>query len=254
MHQPAEPAPDRVRSRPDAATTAVTVGSVIALHRFPVKSLVGERLEVADVEARGLRGDRLWAVVDPDGKIGSGKSTRRFRKMDGLLTLAASYDGEVPAVSFPDGRTLRGDDSSIDEALSRHVGRPVSLVRESDVSHLDEGPVHLVTTASVAAVEDRLGHHVPPRRFRANLVVDTPDVSGFVEDAWVGHRLRVGDVELEVVDRMPRCVMVDAAQVGLGPDRVLAALTELNDAHLGVVARVVTPGRVRVGASVSLEG
>jgi hypothetical protein len=225
---------------------------VASLHRYPVKSLVGERLEVADAVARGFRGDRLWAVRDEDGKLGSGKSTRRFRKMEGLLGLVASYDGDVPIVTFPDGRGLRGDDPAIHEALSRYVGRPVTLDREGEVSHFDDGPVHLVTTASLDAVAQRLGEPVDPRRFRPNLVVDTGDAAGLVEDGWVGRRLRVGEVVLEVVARMPRCVMVDLPQVGLGASRVLDAVGDLNDANLGVLATVVTPGRVRVSDGVDL--
>jgi uncharacterized protein YcbX len=223
---------------------------VASLHRYPVKSTVGERLEVADVVARGLRGDRLWAVRDEDGKLGSGKSTRRFRKMEGLLDLIASYDGDVPVVTFPDGRGLRGDDPAIDEALSAHVGRPVTLGREGEVSHFDDGPVHLVTTASLRVVGEALGEPVDPRRFRPNLVVDTGDLAGLVEDGWVGHQLHVGEVVLEVAARMPRCVMVNLPQVGLSATRVLDAVGDLNDANLGVLATVVAPGRVRVGDEV----
>lgn len=223
---------------------------IAVLRRYPVKSLVGERLEVAEVVERGLRGDRLWAVLDADGKLGSGKSSRRFRKMEGLLDLAASYDGDVPVVSFPSGRSLRGDDPAIHQALSEHVGRPVTLGREAEVSHFDDGPVHLVTTSSLRAVGERLGEEVDPRRFRPNLVVDTGDQDGLVEDSWVGERLQVGDVVLEVTDRMPRCVMVNLPQIGLAATRVLEAVGDLNDANLGVLAAVVTPGRVRVGDEV----
>ncbi len=225
---------------------------VASLHRYPVKSMVGERLEVADVVLRGLRGDRLWAVRDEDGKLGSGKSTRRFRRMAGLLDLVASYDGDVPVVTFPDGRGLRGDDPAVDAALSAHVGRPVTLGREGGVSHFDDGPVHLVTTASLRAVGEVLGERTDPRRFRPNLVVDTDDLAGLVEDDWVGRRLEVGDVVLEVVARMPRCVMVNLPQVGLGATRVLDVVGDLNDANLGVLATVVTPGRLRVGDAVGV--
>ena len=223
---------------------------VASLRRYPVKSLVGERLEVADVVERGLRGDRLWAVVDEDGKLGSGKSSRRFRRLDGLLDLAAAYDGDVPVITFPDGRAVRADDAGVHDALSHHVGRPVRLAREAEVSHFDDGPVHLVTTASLRAVEESLGEPADPRRFRPNLVVDTGDAVGLVEDAWVGNRVHLGEVVLEVTDRMPRCVMVNLPQVGLGATRILDALGDLNDAHLGVLATVVTPGRVRVGQEV----
>jgi len=75
-------------------TPLSSVGRVASLHRYPVKSLAGESLAAVEVDARGLAGDRAWAVRDPDGKLGSGKSSRRFRKMDGLLLLSGAYDGD----------------------------------------------------------------------------------------------------------------------------------------------------------------
>src|SRR5215217_1554886 len=99
-----------------------SLGRVAELYRFPVKSLSGERLSRVEVDARGVVGDRLWSVRDPDGRFGSGKTTRRFRRMDGLLALRSTYDRETPVVTFPDGRSLRGDEDEIHELLSRHVG------------------------------------------------------------------------------------------------------------------------------------
>ncbi|MEV3970271.1 MOSC N-terminal beta barrel domain-containing protein [Streptomyces sp. NPDC050698] len=52
--------------------------------RYPIKSIGGEVLDEAAVDARGLDGDRLYAVWDAEGKFGSGKNTRRFRRVPGL--------------------------------------------------------------------------------------------------------------------------------------------------------------------------
>lgn len=231
----------------------MSLGRVGDVTRYPVKSLVGERLERVLVERRGLAGDRLWSVRDPDGKLGSGKSSRRFRKMAGLLDLEARYDGDVPVIGFPDGRAVRGDDPGVHAALSQHVGRPVTLAREQDVSHFDEGPLHLVTTASLERVGGSHGRPVDVRHLRANLVVETTAV-GFVEQGWIGRRIRIGaELVLAVRGAMPRCVMVTMPQVGLPADRdLLGALTDLNDACLGVVADVVVPGQVAVGDEVML--
>jgi uncharacterized protein YcbX len=223
------------------------------LSRYPVKSLVGEDLERVLVEERGLVGDRLWSVRDRDGRLGSGKSTRRFRRMDGLLELAAHYDGETPVVTLPDGRALRGDDPRLREALSEQVGRPVSLAREHDVSHFDEGPLHLVTTASLDRVTESHGARVDPRRLRPNLVIETDEV-GYVEQSWVGRRLTVGDqVVLAVRAPMPRCVMVTLPQRDLPADGgLLGTVADDSDLCLGVVVDVVTPGPVAVGDDVAL--
>jgi uncharacterized protein YcbX len=227
---------------------------VLQVRRHPVKSVEGEGLDACPVDARGLRGDRLFAVYDPDGKLGSGKSSRRFRRMDGLRQLAATYDGDVPVLRFPDGTQVRGDDAHVHDALSEHVGRPVRLQQEASVPHHDDGPVHLVTTASLRALEAAAGAPVDARRTRANLLVDWAG-SAFVEDAWVGERIRVGDLVLEIDMPMPRCVMVTASTRDLPPAAdLLRTIADVNDTNLGVLATVVEPGTVRVGDRVERLG
>ena len=237
---------------------AAAVATVQQLWRYPVKSLVGEELAAAEVDRRGLRGDRSWALHDADGRIGSGKSTRRFRRMDGLLMLRAAYDGDVPVLRLPDGRVLRGAGPATDAALSAYVGRPVSLSPEGEVPHHDDGPVHLVTTSSLRWAAERHGRPVDHRRLRPNLVLDT-DGEGLAEQEWIGRRLVLGDADagpvLEVLAPMPRCVMVDLAQAGLEvPGGLLKDLTEHNDGCLGVLAGVVRPGLVRTGDPAQLLG
>ena len=223
------------------------LGSVVELHRYPVKSLTGERVEQLTVEERGVVGDRLWAVTDPDGKLGSGKSSRRFRRMDGLLQLRARYDDDVPVLTFPDGTTLRGDDEGVHAALSAHVGRAVRLAREAEVSHFDEGPMHLVSTRSLEVVGEIHGGPVDSRRLRPNIVVRTA-AGAPPESEWEGQRITVGEVVLDVLHAMPRCVMLDLPTVDLAPDAgLLRTVTEVSDGCLGVVADVVRPGTIRPG-------
>jgi uncharacterized protein YcbX len=92
------------------------------------------------------------------------------------------------------------------------------------------------------------------RRLRPNLVLATDGDAAFVEDAWVGCRLSIGDrVVIEIRAPMPRCVMVDLPQTGLAADRgVLATLASLNNAQIGVVADVIRVGCVGVGDPVRL--
>lgn len=230
-----------------------TAGRVVSLHRFPVKSLLGESTDELDVDDRGVGGDRVWSIRTSGNKIGSGKNTRRFAAVPGLLTLRARTAGDGVRVTLPSGDELRVDDPAAATVLSRVLGQEVTLARESDVSHFDDGPVSLLGVASVQAVAAALGSDVDPGRFRANIVVDGLPPLG--EDALVGTGVRIGEVLLHIAMRSPRCVMVGMATADLPAQQgVLRAVGRLNDAHLGVVARVLEPGRIRVGDHVRVEG
>jgi uncharacterized protein YcbX len=220
------------------------VGRVVALYRFPVKSLRGEHLEALRVETRGVEGDRLYALRNPEGKLGSGKSTRRFRRMDGLLDLQAAYEGGTPVVTFPDGRVVAGDDPTIHDQVSAHVGQPVTLTREDAISHFDDSPLHLITTAGLRTLGLAAGD---AQRFRPNVVIDVPGY-GFVEDSWIGRELVLGDVRLRITEGAVRCVMIGMAQEDL-PEQpeLLRRVGNMHDTCFGVYATVVSPGDLTVG-------
>lgn len=223
---------------------------VVSLHRYPVKSLLGEAVSGLDVDARGVAGDRLWSVRTADGKIGSGKSTRRFAAVIGLLELRARLgdgsDDGVPLVEFRDGRRLRADDPAAAAAISELVGQPVTLARETDVSHFDDGPVSIIGLGSVGAVTAARGEPVEPDRFRANIVLDS--TAAWAEEQWLDRKLRIGGAVLQIELRSPRCVMVNMATADLAEQAGnLALLGRLNDGHLGVIGTVVQPGRISVG-------
>lgn len=229
------------------------IGTICSLWRYPVKSMLGEHRERLRLDRRGVLGDRLFAVRDEAGKFGSGKTTRRFRRMDGLLRFRATYDGttdgDTPLITFPDGVTLRGTDPAIHQRLTESLGLPVQLAREGDISHFDAASIHLVTSASLRALAALLSRdQIDERRFRPTVVIET-DGMGFQEDAWVGHDILLGDeVRLRVAERTERCVMVDMDQADLQAwPRALRTLAQTRDACLGVYADVLVPGTLRCG-------
>jgi uncharacterized protein YcbX len=232
------------------------IGTIAGLWRYPVKSMLGERRESLLLERRGVVGDRLYAVCDEAGKFGSGKTTRRFRLMDGLYRFRSHYDGETPVITFPDGVTLRGDDPAIHTRLSDTLGINVELSHEADISHFDAGPIHLVTTASLRALGALLAQDgTDARRFRPNIVVETGG-EGFVEDDWEGREILLGDaVRLRVTKQTERCVMVNFAWDELREEpRALRALAQAHDACMGVYADVLIPGLLRTGAPIRFAG
>jgi uncharacterized protein YcbX len=227
---------------------------VAELWRYPVKSMLGERCDALPVDTRGAQGDRLFAIRDAQGKLGSGKHTRLFRKIDGLFDFHATYRGEVPQIRFPDGEEISGDAPSIHEALSGALGLPVTLAREAEVSHFDSAPIHLVTSGSLAWLRAALPEAgIDARRFRPNLVIEVPDADA-IEQTWIGKRLRIGEVELRVSETTERCGMVAFAQSELPKaPRVLRHITRCADLKFGVYAQVLTPGVVRIHDPVRLE-
>lgn len=223
------------------------------LTRYPVKSMGPERLPEVRVDERGLAADRLWAAYTEDGGIGSGKTTRRFRKVPGLLDVPVrSSDGTAPELDLGGWRPV--DDPETAARLSDHLGRALALRREGDVPHHDDCPVHVVTTASLRQVQDLYGDHVDAGRFRANIVVEA-DGTGFLEDGWAGRDLHVGDVVLRVGPGMPRCVMVDLDHGAAGLPAASGLLRLLGRVHgtdLGVQTTVLRPGVIRLGDEVRL--
>jgi hypothetical protein len=242
----------------------VTSAIVSALWRYPVKSLRGERLDAADLDARGVAGDRAYAVLTPDGKPGSGKNTRRFGRIDGLLALAAHLgDDGVPVITLPDGATIHADDPTAVMALRRALDQRVSLARERDVSHFDAAPIHLVTSSSLAWLRAAVSNTAPntapntaidERRLRPNIVLDTGDAPPHIEEQWIGRTLAIGPVRLRIHKRTERCVMVGHAQSDLAasPD-VLRAIANGNGACIGVYANVIEAGRIHTGATVEIR-
>jgi uncharacterized protein YcbX len=218
------------------------IGVVAKLWRYPVKSMLGEACARLELDARGVEGDRLHAVCDAEGNLGSGKTTRRFRHIEGLFGFRALHRDGALEVVFPGGERLAGSDPGIHEALSRALSLPVTLVREEQVLHFDSASIHLVTTASLRWLQ------ADERRFRPNIVIDVPG-DGPVEQQWIGRSFSLGDsAVLRIVDSTERCVMTTFAQAELPADpRVLKRIGRDAGLQFGVYAEVINPGAVACG-------
>ncbi len=214
--------------------------------------MLGERLESLALDSRGAQGDRQFAVLSAEGKLGSGKNSSRHQRMEGLFDLRASLHEGILQIRFPDGRAMRGSEPGIHAALSAALGQPVTLAREAGESHQDAAPIHLVTTASLAWLKKVLpGAQIDERRFRPNLLIDVPGDTP-VEQGWLGKTLSIGDARLRVIRPCGRCVMVTMAQSELPSDpKVLRAIAQQADECFGVYAEVLSPGLIRRGDVVS---
>jgi uncharacterized protein len=223
---------------------------VLEIRRYPVKAMGGEALESVEVDGRGLVGDRAYAVVDGDGKLASGKHSRRFRRRDQVFEFASRTTPGGVVVSGREGEWPTPGDA-LDGVLSQAMGSPVRVLPETTTPYFDACPVSLIGTASLAWCREHLDVDADRRRIRPNLVVETDEA--FVEETW--GLVALGEVRLRAVERIERCRMIDIAQEGLPRDgRWLKALTQAREMCLGVYLDVAAPGVVTVGDSVRVAG
>jgi MOSC domain-containing protein len=208
-------------------------GSVVGLWRYPVKSMMGEELNAAEVTERGIVGDRQFAVVD--GSTGKVAGAKNPRKWGNFFDFRAAYveppqaGSKLPAVrlTLPGGTVVTSDQADLTQILSSALGREVAFVEapgngDSSGARAEEywpdmdglehrntvtewelpagtffdlAVMHVLTTATI----DRLRALYPDgrfevRRFRPNIVVSTgPDAEGFVENDWIDHTIAIGD-------------------------------------------------------------
>ena len=208
-------------------------GSVVSVLRYPVKSMMGEELTVADVTEDGLIGDRAYALIDnTTGRIASAKNPRKWAR---LFDCYASFieppqkDHPIPPVRImlPDGSDIRSDQQYTNASLSRFFEREVTLAETApdspaleeywpDIdglahretvtdesialsspkgSFFDYAVAHVITTNTL----NRLRELYPQgrfevRRFRPNIVVTVgKGEPDFVENSWVGLNVEIGE-------------------------------------------------------------
>ncbi|MEM9257041.1 MAG: MOSC N-terminal beta barrel domain-containing protein [Pseudomonadota bacterium] len=121
-------------------------------------------------------------------------------------------------------------------------------------TYFDAYTILLMTRQSLktlSAYRKESNFHVD--RFRPNLLLNAQDSDEpFPEAAWVGRTVRIGEVVLEVVGECPRCSMTTHGFKDLPKDPgIMRALVGANDGNVGVYARVVDGGTVRVGDTLS---
>ncbi len=274
----------------------VQIGSVQCVWRYPVKSMQGEQIFGAPVTERGVLGDRAYAILDQ--ATGHVASAKHPRKWNNLFRCRAAFaqppqlGAPVPPVviTLPNGATVSSAQPDVDLILSRVFGRDVALIatapnaptREADRSPLDDvgagmireepmalaapagtffdyAPIHILTTATLAALKELYGQgDFDVRRFRPNIVVAPLDATpGFVENDWLGHPMQIGsNVRLHLIDPSPRCVVTTLAHGDLSHDPgILRTVAQHNAAASVTLAPgVVFPAVAGVYASALQSG
>lgn len=261
---------------------------VSALFIYPVKGCRGIALERAELEARGLRRDRRWLIVDAQRKFVTQRDEPHLALVDvavdepaSALTLSAPGPGalRLPLALRDGGRVRvqiwRDEVEALDggaeaaQWASALLGAPASMVhmpeatvrpvrpdfaRDGDhVSFADAFPVLVATTASLVDLNARLDRPLPMNRFRPNVVVD--GCAAWEEDAWV--RARLGPVPVRLPKGCDRCVVTTidqrTAERGVEPLRKLATFRKREGkVYFGVNAIPDAGGTIAVGDPVTV--
>ncbi len=201
----------------------MTIGRVGELWRYPVKSLGGGPVEHVEISARGVHGDRLWAVRDVARDV-----TASARRIPALLTATARYVDDVAAdagpgnapeveITFPDGTVLSSSDGDVHAKLSELAGREVRLTALPPV---DDTSLHRLSRAeranmSIASVRADLG------------ITDGEKLPDF-------SMMRMSDLATQARYSTPPGAFVDAAPVHVLSETSIATVGAELDTQLDV--------------------
>lgn len=245
--------------------------TLVRISTTPVKSLRLHHPEEIRLEPFGVAADRRFYLIRPDGRLLAGVHHGP------LALVSADWDAlrDRLRLTFPDGALVE-DDVRLDGpevtdfwghrvpghvvegpwagALSTYAGRPVRIAKADEpAGGVDVEPLTLVSSESIAELGRRAAAgELDARRFR--MLLEIEGVQPHEEDTWTGRQVRLGEAVVEIGGPVPRCATTTrdpaTGQRDLDTLREIAAYRGKRDGKhvdFGVYARVVAPGRVRVG-------
>ena len=204
---------------------------VAELWRYPVKSLAGEQIDIAEIHADGIAGDRRVLVYN--------EQTCRVitsRTHPKLLGLKASLGRDSKA--FVNGHPW--NDSESEQAIIAAAGPYARLAEWDGLERFDILPLLVATDGAIKEFGyDR-------RRLRPNIVIG--GVDGLAEREWAGRQMRIGKVLIKFAQLRERCVMTtyDPDTQEKNP-AVLKHIVKKFDGTLALDTAVIQGGLISVG-------
>ncbi|MBM3724886.1 MAG: MOSC domain-containing protein [Acidobacteria bacterium] len=237
----------------------IEIGRVEALFRYPVKSMAGERLEVADLGWHGLEGDRRLALRRVDDRSGMPWLTAG-RVPELLLYRPGAGPEEAPLPSHvrtPEGEELAIFGAELAARIGERFGAPVQMMQLRQ-GIFDEASVSVIASDTVREIGRLAERELDVLQFRPNVVVRLARPGAFEEDKWVGGLLSFGEGEdapaVSVTMRDVRCGMVNLDPHSARPEpAVMKAIVRANENHAGVYGVVTRVGRLAVGQPIFLR-
>ncbi|MBK1636801.1 MOSC domain-containing protein [Rhodovulum adriaticum] len=241
-----------------------------AIWRHPIKGHGAEALEAVTLKAgQTMPWDRTWAVAHEVAKTDGQDwapcaNFSRGAKAPKLMAIKARLDEarETVTLTHPDrpDLTFSPDREAAtfldwvaplmpaDRAASARVVR----VPGRGMTDSPFPSVSILGMSSLRALSDAAGRDLSPLRFRGNFWVE--GTAPFEEFDWIGRRLRLGEAELEVRERIGRCkaTMTNPDTGTIDTDTLGVLQDQWGHTDLGVYAVVVAPGRVALTDTLEL--
>lgn len=243
----------------------VEIGHIEAIFRYPVKSMAGERLEVAKLGWHGLEGDRRLALRRLDDHSGfpwlsasQVPELLRFTPHRREGEAGARGKGDLPThIRTPDGHELPVFGEDLANEVGRCCGAPVQMMHMRQ-GIFDDASVSVIASDTVHEIARLAGHSPDVRRFRPNVVARLLRPAPFQEDEWLGGVLSFGEGDdapaISVTQRDVRCSMVnlDPDSASKAPE-FLKAVVGANQNNAGIYGTVTRIGQLAVGQPIFLE-
>jgi len=260
---------------------------ITSLYIYPIKSLGGISLQLANLLKRGLEFDRRWMLVDSDGVFLTQRQIPDLAlfslKMEEnqILVYSKLTGSEVRISIIPEGQKecmvkVWGDEVSAVEVstnvsawFTNEIGKPTRLVYMPDnserlidpnythnaeiVSFADGYPVLVTNEASLTELNSRLKQSIEMNRFRPNIVIAGEEP--FEEDDW--KTVSIGNAQLNLVKKCARCVMVNInPKTAIMEKEVLTALANFrkkdNKVYFGINGYALKSGIVGIGDKIKI--
>ena len=238
------------------------------IFRHPIKGIGTEALEDVTLEPNApMPGDRAWAMLHEGAEDHDDWQPRRnfvvvaYGPRLTQITTRTHADGTLE-LSHPDLPSLTANPSSQGQDFVDWV-KPLWPDNHSAAHRLAKAPaqgmadnglaqVSILNLSSLRALSQRCGTDLSMQRFRGNLWVD--GLAPWEEFDLIGRQINIGDVALEVTDRIERCRATEAnPDTGLRDVDPPKALEQgWGHRDFGVVATVLSEGNVAIGAPVGL--
>jgi uncharacterized protein len=236
-------------------TMLTEIGEVEAIFRYPLKSMAGESLEVANLGWHGIEGDRRLAFRRVDDR--SGFPWLTATKLPSLVLFRPQRrengaQGDIPThVRTPDGIDMAVFGEDLAAEIERRHGAPVQMMHLKN-GIFDDATLSVIASDTVREITRLAGVSQDVRRFRPNVLVRLLRSGPFQEDEWLGNMLSFGDGDdapaIAATMRDVRCSMVNIdPDSGRPTPEVMKAVVRANENNAGIYGTVTRIGQLAVG-------